>query len=122
VKAKDAGARYGVNRSVVSTPTILPDLARRARNDDSIAMTALPFDTLKLARRLRETAGFTPEHAEAAAEALADAVGGADLATKADLQSSIRDLENRLIIKFGVMLAGAIGVLVAAQRMLPPGH
>ena len=33
-------------------------------------MTVLAIDTLKLARRLREHAGFTPEHAEAAAEAV----------------------------------------------------
>jgi hypothetical protein len=44
-------------------------------------MSAVPFDTLKLARKLREQAGFTLEHAEAAAEALAEAaVGGAELA------------------------------------------
>jgi hypothetical protein len=37
-------------------------------------MMSIPFDTLKLARQLRESAGFTPEHAEATAEALAEAV------------------------------------------------
>ena len=79
-------------------------------------MTAVPFDTLKLARQLREKAGFTPEHAEAAAEALAEAVGGADLATKADL----RDLEQRLTIRFGGMLIVAVGVILAALRYFPP--
>lgn len=57
-------------------------------------MTGIAFDTLKLARRLREQAGFTPEHAEAASEALADAIGGAEPATKADR----RELEQRLTI------------------------
>ena len=44
------------------------------------------FDTLKLARRLRDEAGFSPAHAEAAADAFADAVGGQDLVTKADIR------------------------------------
>ena len=37
-------------------------------------MAAIPFDTLKRARQFREGAGFTPEHAAAAAEALAEAL------------------------------------------------
>ena len=77
-----------------------------------------PFDTLKLARRLREKAGFTPEHAEEASEALAEAVGGADLATKADL----RDLEQRLTIRFGGMLIVAVGIILAVLRYLPAPH
>ena len=81
-------------------------------------MTAVPFDTLKLARQLRDKAGFTPEHAEAAAEALAEAVGGAEIATKADL----RDLEQRLTIKFGGMLVVAVGVMLAAPRYFPAPH
>ena len=81
-------------------------------------MTAVPFDTLKLARQLRDKAGFTPEHAEAAAEALAEAVGGAEIATKADL----RDLEQRLTIKFGGMLVVAVGVMLAALRYFPAPH
>jgi hypothetical protein len=79
-------------------------------------MTGVAFDTLKLARRLREQAGFTPEHAEAAAEALAEAIGGAELATKADL----RELEQRLTIKFGSMLI--VGILLAALRFFPAPH
>ena len=81
-------------------------------------MIGAAFDTLKLAQRLRDKAGFTPEHAEAAAEALAEAVGGADLATKADL----RDLEQRLTIRFGGMLVVAVGILLAAMRYFPTAH
>ena len=80
-------------------------------------MTVVPFDTLKLARQLRDKAGFTPDHAEAAAEALAEAVGGAEIATKADL----RDLEQRLTIKFGGMLVIAVGIQ-AALRYFPAPH
>jgi Protein of unknown function (DUF1640) len=47
-------------------------------------MAAVPFDTLKLARRL-EAAGFAPKQAGDTAEALAEAMSGSDLATKADL-------------------------------------
>jgi hypothetical protein len=49
-------------------------------------MIAVPFDTLKLARALRDKAHFTPEQAEGAADAIAEAVQ-TDLATKADLSA-----------------------------------
>ncbi len=49
-------------------------------------MGAVPFDTLKLARRL-ETAGFPPKQAGDTAEALAEAMSGAELATSADIAS-----------------------------------
>ncbi len=81
-------------------------------------MTGVAFDTLKLARRLREKAGITPEHAEEASEALAEAVGGAELATKADL----RELEQRMTIKFGSMLIVAVGIIIAALRFFPAAH
>jgi hypothetical protein len=81
-----------------------------------MAMTGVTSDTLKLAQRLRDKAGFTSEHAEAAAEALIEAVGGADLVTKADL----RDLEQRLTIRLGGMLVVAVGVILAALRYIPP--
>jgi hypothetical protein len=47
-------------------------------------MGAVPFDTLKLARRL-ESAGFPPPQAGDTAEALAEAMAGAELATTADI-------------------------------------
>jgi hypothetical protein len=63
-------------------------------------MTAVAFDTLKFARRLRETAGVSPEHAEGFADAISDALSVAELATKSDLRelevslkSDMRDLE-----------------------------
>jgi hypothetical protein len=70
---------------------------------------------LKLARRLREQAGFTPERAEVAAEALAEAIEGAELATTGDL----RELEQRMTIKFGAMLIVTVGVILAALRFMP---
>ena len=58
---------------------------------------------------------------------------GAGLATKTDLKSEVatlrfelkadmRDLEQRMMIKLGGMLVVTVGVLVAAQRFLPPVH
>ncbi|MEI8397393.1 MAG: hypothetical protein WCF85_21960 [Rhodospirillaceae bacterium] len=37
-------------------------------------MSAVPFDTLKLARKLQQS-GFSPEQAAGAAEAMAEAMG-----------------------------------------------
>lgn len=74
-----------------------------------------PFDTPKLARLL-ESAGFTRDQATGAAEALADAMHGAEIATKPDLER----LELRLTIRFGVMLAAAVGVLVTVLQLFPP--
>jgi hypothetical protein len=85
-------------------------------------MAGVAFDTLKLARRLRDKAGFTPEHAEEAAEALVEAVGGAELVTKTDLHVALRDLEQRLIIKVRGMMIVAVGIILAALRFLPAVH
>ena len=48
-------------------------------------MTAVAFDTLKLARKLRDTAQMSQVQAEGVADALAEAMSGAELATKSDL-------------------------------------
>jgi hypothetical protein len=81
-------------------------------------MSAVPFDTLKLADRLA-AGGFTPEQARAAASALVDVAEGADIATKRDLV----DLEQRLTTRLGGLLVVAVGVLLAAIRYLPvSGH
>jgi hypothetical protein len=85
-------------------------------------MTGVAFDTLKLARRLRDKAGFTPEHAEEAAEALVEAIGGAELVTKTDLQIALRELEQHLIIKLGGMMIIAVGMIFAVLRFLPAIH
>ena len=95
-------------------------------------MNAVPFDTLKLARDL-ESAGLAPPAAAGAASALADALVGADLATKSDLAL----LESRMIaaiellrrdtellrrdmtIKLGGMIFVAVGVILAAMRLMP---
>jgi hypothetical protein len=113
-------------------------------------MAVVPFDTLKLARRL-EGAGFPPKQAADTAEALADAMSGAELATTADvvglraelkaeiaalraelkaeiaalrleLKAEIELLRRDLTIRLGSMMIVAVGVLLAAIRYLPPPH
>jgi CxxC motif-containing protein (DUF1111 family) len=84
-------------------------------------MTAVPFDTLKFARKL-ENAGFAPDQAARTSEALAEAMEGAELATKSDLRtesfsikSEMREMELRLTIKMGAMIFTLGGVLVAIK-------
>jgi hypothetical protein len=75
-------------------------------------MSAIPFDTLKLARSLREKAKFPSEQAEGVADALAEAFQS-EIATKSDL----RELEHRLTVKIGSMLVVAIGILTALLKL-----
>ena len=100
-------------------------------------MNAVPFDTLKMAQRL-EAAGFGRSQATGASEALAEALVGADLATKGDiaalrteLKGDIAALRTELVsaaellrrdmtIKLGGMMIIATGILLAAIRYLPP--
>lgn len=77
-------------------------------------MSAIPFDTLKLARSLREKAHFTPEQAEGVADALAGTFQD-QVVTK----DALTLLEQRLTIKSGGMLVVAIGVLTALIKGLP---
>jgi hypothetical protein len=88
-------------------------------------MTAVPFDTLKMAQRL-EAAGFSGDQAAGATEALAEPIMGMELVTKSDLHrgiSSVRaDLEvlrRDTTIKLGGMIFIAVGVLLAAMRYMP---
>ena len=73
-------------------------------------MANVPFDTLKLARRLRDDAKLPAEQAGGIAEALADTLE-AQMATKADLEG----LEQRLTIKIGAMLVALAGFLAAIR-------
>ena len=90
-------------------------------------VNAVPFDTLKLAERL-QSGGFTPEQARTAAAALAEAVSGAELATKQDLLATKADLLVSLaetkaeIIKWmvgtiGIQTVAIIGAVLALMRM-----
>ena len=82
-------------------------------------MATLTFDTLKFANKLK-AAGLPPDQAEAQAEALAEVIelNIQDLVTKDDLTASLKDLEQRLIIKLGGMMVVAVGVTVALVKFI----
>ncbi len=71
----------------------------------------MPFDTLKLARRL-EGAGFPAQQAGDMSEAIAEAI--AALATKTDLET----LERKMTIKLGGMMVVAVGVILAGFKLI----
>ena len=100
-------------------------------------MSALAFDTLKFAKRLKE-AGFTEQQAEALAHAGAELIEQ-NLATKGDiadlkrdikelevkieqirsnLARDLKDLEYRMTIKLGTMMVVAVGAMAALTRVL----
>jgi len=108
-------------------------------------MNAMVFDTLTPAKRLEE-AGFTTAQAQGAAAAIADTFRE-DLATRQDLtisetairrdlkesettlrteiqtlrtefRSDLRDLEHRMTIRLGTMLAGGIVLVGAMVKLL----
>jgi hypothetical protein len=81
-------------------------------------MGATPFDTLKLAQALRETAHFSSDQAEGMAGSLAEAMVGAELLTKDYLDGRLTALEQRLTIKLGSMLVLAVGGIAALVKLL----
>ena len=83
-------------------------------------MTTITFDTHQFVRTLKAS-GMPEEQAEAIAEAFKVAQGEADIATKRDIEDVRRDiieLEQRLIIKLGALMAVAIGIVAALVRIL----
>ncbi|MBV8119243.1 MAG: DUF1640 domain-containing protein [Alphaproteobacteria bacterium] len=83
---------------------------------------AIPFDTLKLARRL-EAAGFAPQQAGDMAEAIGEAVSS--LATKADLtalemriDAKLEILKRDMTIRLGSMMIVAVGFILAGFKLI----
>ena len=92
-------------------------------------MTAITFDTLKFANKLK-LAGVPDKQAEAEAEALSEVleINLKELATKQDIRLEVRDLEHRLDARFeridgelkltrwmlGLMLAGVMSLVLKA--------
>ncbi len=88
----------------------------RPKTDYMTAMSAVPFDTLKLARKL-EAAGFAPKQAADTAEALADAFKDT-IATRQDItdvRTDIRASEQTLTIRMGAMVIALGGFLTAIK-------
>ncbi len=82
-------------------------------------MKALAFDTLSFAKKLKAV-NFTQEQAEALAESVAEIVTE-NLATKADiamLQRDLKEMEFRLTIRLGGMLAASVAIVAALVKLL----
>lgn len=77
-------------------------------------MSTIVFDSYALAKRLKE-AGYTERQAEELIAAAKDAMS--HLATKDDLDRLKSDLTKDLTIRFGVMLAAAVGMIVGLLRI-----
>lgn len=86
-------------------------------------MTTTTFDSLGYAKRL-EDAGFTRQQAEVQANAMREIVED-KLATKQDLealrielQRDMKELELRLTIRLGCMMAASIAMVAALVKLL----
>jgi len=83
-------------------------------------MTTITFDTHKFICTLKE-AGVPESQAEAISEAFKEAQGEAELATKRDIDDvrrDMREMEQRLIIKLGALVAFAIGIVAVLVKLL----
>ena len=96
-------------------------------------MATITFDTLKFSNTLKE-AGVLPAQAEAEARALSEVleVNLKELVTKDDLKHELalvrrdiddvrrdmREMEQRLIIKLGALMAFSIGIVAALVKLL----
>ena len=82
-------------------------------------MSAITLDPLNFATR-QNRGGVPPEQAEAEAEALAEVfdLAGRDLATKEYLDARLTQLEQRMTIKLGALMVGAVGIVAALVKLL----
>lgn len=80
---------------------------------------AITFDTLAYAKKMI-SAGFTQQQAEMQAEALAEIIDE-HIATKQDIRDikkEMREMEQRIIIKLGAMMAASIAIIAAIVKLL----
>lgn len=83
------------------------------------SMRAIVFDTLAYAKKLI-AAGFTEQQAEGQAEAIAELIDN-NLATKRDIEEikiELKNLENKIIVKVGGMMAASIAIVTALVKLL----
>ena len=105
-------------------------------NDTPISQNgvmAVAFDTLKAATRLQNEAGFNEKQARVLVATFAEGIGEnlatkedvaalrSEMATKEDmavLRGEMRQLEQRMTIRLGAMIAAAVGIIVALDKLL----
>ena len=78
-------------------------------------MTTITFDTLGYAKKLQEL-GFTREQAEGFAEIQRTIIEDR-LVTKEHLDIRMKELEYRLTIRLGAMMAASIAIVAALVRL-----
>ena len=92
---------------------------------------SVAFDTLRAARRLRDEAGFDERQAGVLVDTFAEGMTET-LATKADvealrgdlekteasLRGQMRELEQRMTIRLGAMMVGAVALIVALVKLV----
>ncbi|MGU3540739.1 hypothetical protein [Methylobacterium sp. A54F] len=86
-------------------------------------MAAVTFDTLKLARTLRDKAKLSAEQAEGLAEGLADAMAETirgDLATKVDLAETKSEIIRWVTGLIAFQTLAIIGTVIALARVFRP--
>lgn len=76
-------------------------------------MVARSFDTYRTVKELVE-AGFDESQAEAVVDAVGNAMGEGELATKSDL----KELESRMTLKFMWMMIGSISITTALLSLV----
>lgn len=79
-------------------------------------MSSTTFDTLGYARRLEE-AGFTRQQAEVQANALREVIDER-LVTKDYFDARLRELEYKLVIRLGTMMAASVALVAALVKLL----
>ena len=78
-------------------------------------MSSTTFDTLSFARKLQEL-GFTKEQAEGFAQLQREIIDER-LVTKDYLDMRLKDLEYRLTIRLGGMMAASIAIVAALVKL-----
>ncbi len=85
---------------------------------------SVAFDTLRAARKLRDEGGFDERQAAILVDTFAEGMTET-LATKADLKSTeeslrgeMRELEQRMTIRLGAMMVGAVALIVALIKLV----
>jgi len=79
-------------------------------------MTTIVFGTYQYIKKLKAV-GFTEEQAAVQAETIAGLINE-QLVTREFVDSRLAELEYRLIIKLGAMLAASIAIIAALVRLL----
>jgi predicted lipoprotein len=79
-------------------------------------VSSLPLDTHETVKKLRK-AGFSEKQAEAQTEIIATLVQD-QLVTKNYLDEKLRDLEYRLILRLGGMMAVTAGIIVGILKLI----